>query len=227
MSSKELTTQLQNAAEVYNQNTSLRALISAIPYIGSSIDVIITSRAQIIIQQRLNFFLEQLKKDVRTLKESSIDRDYIESEEFFDLLIKTIEYAVKTRHREKITIYSRVLRNSLVATFRQGNDPEEFLLVLVELSPIEIEILKAIYDHEISRSAETEIDGEFWGKYKGIDKILEKYGAGFTDPTFYLKRIERTGLIAEIVGMILGYEGGAYEITEGLMKMMKFIQAEE
>lgn len=222
---RELSNQFQKATEVYNQKTILRGLICAIPYIGSSIDVILSTEAQKIIQQRLNFLLEQLKRDISELKEKDIDNDYLQSEEFFDLLIKTLESAAKTRHREKIKIYSKILRNSLIEKNRQKNDPEEYLSALSELSLIEIEMVKTIYEYD--KQGDPSVDAILWRKNSGLDSVIKKFDDGTDDLDFYLKRIERTGLIKEIVGTILGYTGGVYQVTEGFKKMMVFINFEE
>ena len=218
----EVSAQFQKATEVYARKTILRAIISAIPYIGSSIDVILSTEAQKIIQKRLNFLLEQLKIDILDLKETNIDRKYLQSEEFFDLLIKTLELTAKTRHREKIKIYSKILRNSLIENIRERNDPEDYLSALSELSPIEIEMLKAIYNYKIQDEAPIE-SADVWKKNCGLDSIIKNWDAGIDDVNYYLKRIERTGLIKEIVGVYFDYIGGVYRITNGFKKMMDYI----
>ena len=49
----EVKSSLDKAAKTYADNTKLRALILAIPYIGGSIDVLITQRGRQIYQKRI------------------------------------------------------------------------------------------------------------------------------------------------------------------------------
>jgi len=60
--------------------------------------------------------LEVLQEELRGIHENQVDKPYIESEEFFDLIIQALEAAARTREREKISLYARILRVQLSAT---------------------------------------------------------------------------------------------------------------
>ena len=57
--------------------------------------------------------------------------------------------------------------------------------------------------------------------WKNLPKILnDKYGIDEDDLNFLLKRTESTGLIREITGTYLNYDGGTYIMNETLRKFM-------
>ena len=58
-----------------------------------------------------------------------------------------------------------------------------------------------------------------------MPKILnEKYGIDEEDLNFLLKRTESTGLIREITGTYLNYDGGTYIMNETLRKFMDSLE---
>lgn len=222
---------LDKAAEAYFENTTFRALINAIPYVGGSLDVLLSSKGKKIVEGRIVAFVEQLRKDVGDLKEDAIDRTFLESEEWFDLVIKTIEHSSRTRDVEKMKLYSKILRAAVIKRDRKENDPEEYLNVLAELSPREIILAKAIYAQQSDRpivslteprKSENELQ---WAERKGWQKLSDETGIDKNDLPFLLKRLERTGLIREITGTYLDYEGGVYAITDVFRKLMGYLAA--
>ena len=222
---EEISQRLAKAVQVYSNNTVLRVIVNAIPYIGGSLDVLLWGRGHRIAQERLKSLLEQLQTDMGTLNENMIDRTFIESEEWFDLVVKTLESAARTRDSEKIRLYSRILRNSVIRRKRETYSPEEYLTILAELTPREVELAKAIYAQQSDNPKENENELQ-WATRKGWGNLAAESGLDEKDVIFLLKRLERTGLIREVTGFYLGYEGGKYVITEAFRKLMDYLEKE-
>ena len=81
-----------------------RAFVLAIPGIGGSLDLVISSGGQR-SEERIHEFLDDMKKDMQerleAVEDSAIDEEYLQSEEFFDLLMKALDTAIKTRDETK------------------------------------------------------------------------------------------------------------------------------
>lgn len=224
MSTKdEVSTNVSKALEVYCNNTIFRIMITHIPYVGNYLDLIFSTEGQKIVQRRIMFLLDQLQSEISKIDEQTLNKDFLKSEEFFDLLIKTFEAAVRTRHNEKTKYYAKILRSSIINDNYFKYEPEEYLEILSELSLQELELVKTIYN---SQNAVPQKDGEdtlAWANRCGWEDIVQSYSMRKEDIDFLLKRLERSGLIKEVVGMYLGYGGGIYIINNTFRKMMKFI----
>ncbi len=223
----EIKNALEKAAEIYSQSALLRAEICGIPFIGSSIDAFFGTRGQNIIQRRIFHFINKLKSEIAKLEEKKVDKEYIISEEFFDLMFRAFEYTGRTRDDSKIELYAKILRGAVNIDNRNEYDPEEYLEVIKELTPFELKVAKAIFEQQASKDwtdAEISTMGEVgWARSKGWDKLSDTCEVSQEELRFLLIRIERTGLIKEITGSYYDYSGGVYVITDMFRKIMKFI----
>jgi len=147
----KLSEKLAQASEAYAQNTWLRALINLIPHIGSSLDIILASRGEI-HKKRMFEFLKNLKEELSNIEEEKIDKAYLETEEFSDILLKLMEASMKSRDREKIRLYAKFLRGAVLIQDRSQVPLEDYLATLVELTPIELEVARTIFFQQQSTS---------------------------------------------------------------------------
>jgi hypothetical protein len=219
--SQETSNKLAKVSEVYAENAVLRALFNAIPYIGGSLDILFASKGQKIIQSRLAQFLEDLKVEMNHLKENMIDNEYLESEECFDLVLRALEAAAKTRDREKIRLYSKVLRGAVTIQNRKEYSPEEYLGILAELTPKEIEVARVIYSQQSDRPQNDENEVQ-WAIRKGWKQLSEQCSIPKEDLPFILLRLQRSGIIHEITGTY-GGSSGVYIVTESFRKLMRYL----
>ena len=224
MSTKdEFSTNVSKALEVYCNNSTLRMMITSIPYVGNYLDLFFSTKGQKIVQDRIMFLLDQLQSEVNKIDENSINKDFLESEEFFDLLIKTFEAAVRTKHHEKIQFYAKILLNSVINHNCIKYEPEDYLNILSELSLQELELAKIIYTSQNGVPRKDDESILAWAHRCGWDDIIHSYSTRTEDIVFLLKRLERSGLITVIVGLSFGDEGLVYVITARFRKMMRFI----
>ena len=209
----DLTQSLSKASQMYSELTTLRAAITAIPFVGGSIDVLISGKAQNIAQKRLETLAGSLKDELNQLKGNQIDKNFLESDEWFDLLMQTFDKTIRTRSEEKIRLFSKVLTGVLASTSKRDT-AEEFLNILSELSETEIAIAHIVYELQTVNIKQLEEKNPFIAKCDFVDQA---------DLPFYLKRLEKAGLVSEEMGMIVGYEGGIYHITPTFKKLMGII----
>lgn len=249
----------EEAVETYSNQAAGRALMAAATILNPTaallvvpLDLLMSTRAQGIFQKRMQLLFGEIQAEVAHLREEMIDRHYVESEEYFDLFFRAIEAAVKTRHQEKIRLYAKVLRGAAVVQDRGGDDPEEYLAILAELAPRELELAKALYAKQGIEPLEGERQFQRLARIDGIpvdrqtdgtdeEKALVKgwiekinHGGWLPDPgeypsvpkedlPFVLLRLERTGLIKELEWG-LGVRGGIYLITETFRKLMRYLE---
>jgi hypothetical protein len=221
--SEKLSEQIVKASEAYAQKTWLRAAINLIPYIGGSLDVVLTSRGSL-HQKRFFELLEGLKKEMSLIKEDKIDRAYLESEEFSDILLKVIEASLKTRNRDKIRLYAKFLRGAILIQNRNQLPLEDYLATLTELTPAELEVARAIYKQQFDYEPNSIENILQWAWKKGWNDLPNQVtNVSKEDLPFVLLRIQKSGFIRELTGAYVGYEGGVYVITDVFRKIMQFI----
>jgi len=168
---------------------------------------------------------EELRKEMSSISEGKVDRKYLESEEWFDLVIKAIEAAVRTRHKEKINLYARVLRGAVTIQNRQEFSPEEYVAVLTELTLREIEVAQVIYGQQCDVPMQPNENELQWAWRTGWKQLPPSCpSVPEEDIPFTLLRLQKSGLIREITGTYFDYTGGVYVITESFRKLMRYIE---
>jgi len=181
--SDQITDIAKRGAEWYTEKSTLRALITAIPTIGGPMDVWISNEAQKITQRRITDLINELKYEMDKISEDKVNYDFLKSEDFFDLIVVAFESASRTKEIEKINLYAKIIKNSVVieeANFSQL----EYIKIISELSLQEILVLKQLYETKGMNTFDDSIFSEF--ENMTGDEFI-----------FLLKRIERVGLIYE------------------------------
>lgn len=224
---KYISDKLKPAIEKYSENALLRASISAIPFIGSPFDIFLATKAQKIVNDRIMNLFNELKEEMSTLESKIVDKEYIDSEEFFDLFIKTIEMTAKTRSKEKVKLYAKLLKGATKFQDRKKYFLEEYLQVLSELTMKELEVAKAIYkqQREKQRKDENELQWALRCGWEEVEKECPSIPE--EDFRFIFLRLQKSGLVKEIVGGFFDYKGGVFVITQVFRKIMKCLEQDE
>lgn len=102
--------------------------------LGSILSEARLNRAQMFMERRLSALTEEWKRQMETVKEETVDWEFVRSETFFDLLRQAVEVAVRTRDQQKIEFVARVLRGATVEGGQEGYSPEEYLGLLLDLT---------------------------------------------------------------------------------------------
>ena len=146
---------------------------------------------------------------------------------FYDLLIKSIEASIKTRHDEKRQIYAKILTSSYFYDANNSNS-ESFIDIISELTIEEIIVVKKMFEFRTTKKNEFSDIVQLIKGGKDIpvtDKDVLAYSI-MSIPNeafeYIFLRLQRSGLLKEqIGGMRFGYYGGSYDITEMFKKMME------
>lgn len=207
----------------YSENQWLTSLIAQFPILGAPINSMLTSRGMKFIRERLESMIREVHVRADKLDKEKVDVSYLESEKFFDLLRKVIEESTKTRHDEKIKLYAKILCNSADKDLNQDHDPELYLSIISELTIEEIFALSGLYDIQKHGPSPGEKIVEF-EKRCSWRQLVSKSDRSEEDWRFILRRLERTGLVAQLTGYVDTMDAdGHFVITPALNKMMDFL----
>lgn len=214
-----------------------------VPAIVGTIDVALTIKAQKVAERRLNVLCQFWEQEMQNTSMQHIDKEYLESEEFFDLLIKVWDATKRTRQNEKISLYAQVLVGAIPLQNREQHWPEDYISILAELTLREIEVARALYKQQLIRPEPTENEMEWLRRITAIDieKDQDEINIGMgqweklvadcpsvskQDIAFLLLRLQRSGLAKEMSGTYWDYLGGVFVATEELRKIMAYLQKE-
>lgn len=159
--------------EKYEDNNVFRALVNLIPHIGGSLDILLSIKGGKWREERLKSLLTDLDTRILKIESEEILQKISESEEFYDLLVQSMNSVIKTRCRAKIECYANILVNSLIIP-KSSISTELLISVLDTLTIDEIEYLSELKTN--SQIIVDKIDDEkvLWSKYK---IHLEKTGS--------------------------------------------------
>jgi hypothetical protein len=138
----------------YSDNSMYRAGVSAIPYIGGALDILLSSGIQKKSQKRFQNFLNELESQLKNIDENKLNYSYLESEEFYDLFLQTSNLVVRTRLQEKIKAYSNILTSSLILEFKNNLKAEDVLNIIEGLTENDMKLIKLISEYLESGNAE-------------------------------------------------------------------------
>ncbi len=211
---------------LYSDSSALRICISGIPAIGPIIDTLLSTKGQAIGYNRLLEFYNELNKEIQSIDEKIIDLEYVNSEEFYDLLMKLSESSIKTRSSEKKKLYAQILKNSCINSDIKMN-PEYFIDIITELSIEEFLVGKKLFElknsGDYTKLIQDNYDGKNMMKTSDVlaltDVIIDK-----EDLDFILLRLQKVGLIKEVTGSYMGNTGGSYELTKTFAKIMTILK---
>jgi hypothetical protein len=182
---------------------------AGVPIIGAAgavlamADALLTTRAAKLAADRWNRLLAELGARVDQLGEEKLDRSFLESEDFLDLLWQALIAAAQTRSQEKLEAYATILAGSLSVERPHDLDPEALLDALSGLSPQEVLALSVFW--KLGGEGATKVSSEF-----SLDR-------------FVLQRLSGAGFVYEQSGAILGYSGGDYLATSALQTLMLLV----
>ena len=207
-------------------NIALRSKLISVPIFGDHMDVVYTESMQAIKERAFNNSLEELD-------EKKVDKEYLNSLEFLNLLVRTYKMALDEIEMDKIIFFSKLIKNSLESSEEDRKYNLDYIKIVHELSIDQMHLLHEIYiqqkdlykfREEYPEYTELNLVHECTN-WKNMPKILnEKYGIDEEDLNFLLKRTESTGLIREITGTYLNYDGGTYIMNETLRKFMDSLE---
>ncbi|MCI0722757.1 MAG: hypothetical protein L0338_27865 [Acidobacteria bacterium] len=142
---QDLAERFNTVSSKYADNLSLRAAVTAIPYLGGPIDALLSGRAAKAQYERLMDWLEDLRAACSLLSEEKIDKRFIFSEEFESLFYETADKVRRTRECEKRRLLRNVLIRACIASPSKTPDKEKLVRILDELTPFHVRVLQQIH----------------------------------------------------------------------------------
>ena len=77
---EEIKEKIGRTALVYSEKTRLRAGIVAIPYIGATIDLLMSEKVKKIVQERIETMISKLQDEVSILEKENIREDFLKTD---------------------------------------------------------------------------------------------------------------------------------------------------
>jgi hypothetical protein len=133
-----------------------KSAFGLVPFVGAALNEAVFDFRSRVKQRRLEGFVADLAKEVGRIGDSAIDRKYIETEEFSDLLEAVLVRATRTRSDERRARLRDVLVSQLCDP-RPSDYEERFLDILLSLDETSILILE---NHRKHGGIETREDYE-------------------------------------------------------------------
>jgi hypothetical protein len=124
--------------------TSLRGLISLIPYIGGAVIEITLEHRNRVKTERITNFVEQLKAYFKDIDKSKVDNEFIQSNRFSDIFEDVINTVSKTDDDKKAERLKQLLSGS-IAPNASVNRFENFIDLIRRLNDDQILILERFY----------------------------------------------------------------------------------
>lgn len=133
--------ELKNRAKVIFDtgfNIAFRSKLVSVPVIGSYIDVAYTESIQAIKETAFQNSLEKLD-------EEKLDKEYLNSLEFLNLLVRTFKMALDEIERDKVIYYSKLIKNSIESSKDDRRYTFDYINIVHELSINQMYLLQEIY----------------------------------------------------------------------------------
>ena len=132
-------TTISKLRQQYADLVVLRASVQAIPYIGGSLDTLLSGRAAQIHLERVEKFISDLADRLEAVESATAN---LNDEAFADLMLGTFEAVARTRSDQKRSRFAEIITNQ-VAKPTLWEEPENAVRLLSGLEDIHIEIIVA------------------------------------------------------------------------------------
>jgi hypothetical protein len=221
------TSRIESVIQRLNRDTYLLATISAVPFVGGSITQIITGIGQEIVQERNKRLFEQLAEHLQAAREEAIRKDYFESPEGLDLLIRALEVSGKTRSEVKRDLIARILTGALSTDAGLSEYAhEEYLNMVASLTPKELEVARSIYDSQKDLSPQELDSDNRWDVWRlQAEMLREKHALDESDLTLLMNRLYSVGLVDLVYVLVPGSPLSTYWVSRTFRKLMRFLQS--
>ncbi len=213
LSKKSLT---EKAIKSAQKQPGIRFVTGLIPG-GSAVYGLLDAYVRNLEEQRIRVFFDHLEQRGVVLTQDDL------SEEFVHKYMITSAAIVRTSRAEKIQLFANMLMNGRNGQ-TSGEDYEECLSIVDELSPREFEALRILEEFESKASIVTgenqlQHATKFWFDF--LAKLKQSIEVTDDDVTSFLQRIARTGCYVEITGGYLDYGGGIGHTTMTYQKIKR------
>jgi hypothetical protein len=198
-----------------------------IPFIGSTIDNIFTAKASKHFNDRIEIFINCVTEEFEEIDESKIDRAYLETSEFFDLITALIENSTKTRHIERVKLFSKLLKSKVLKNISKQFEADDFTYIISELIPRDIfliSVIETIRIDFIEQKKNSPKPEKIFG-FIALTCFHNKTNYSESEIIFSLAKFAKLGMLNEYyAGNVLGMTpGGDYKTTETFEQIISIL----
>ncbi len=214
----------ERAVEAINSDFAINSLLVSMPILGPIIREFIGAKASKIVQRRLTELFTGIEAKIATIKDNELDKEFFETEEFFDLLSKAMKFSSETRHIEKIDLFANIVGNACRNGARVDYDPEWYLQIINELTVVEWQVAVGLYNLQAPHAGEYN-EPYYWEKnhtWHDLDRIITIQK---NDIKMILFRLQNCGLVVENSDLATTIdEGRHFLISPLLCKIIAWLQ---
>jgi len=124
---------------------AVKALISAVPYLGGPISAVIGDIQSIRKEKRFVEFINGLQEDICNLSDH-VNAEFISKEDFLDIFEQTARKIVMTRQEVKRIAFRNILSNAILSSNISYDEVEEFLSLVERFREEHIFLLSILRD---------------------------------------------------------------------------------
>jgi hypothetical protein len=163
---------------VHTWKTAVKALISAVPFLGGPILAVIGDIQSIRKEKRFIEFINGLQEDIHNLS-GHVNAEFISKEDFLDIFEQTARKIVMTRQEAKRTAFRHILSNAILSSNISYDEVEEFLSLVERFREEHIFLLSILrdpvkYDEETGNRV-----GKGGGRMTSISQIMRQLLPGW------------------------------------------------
>ena len=212
--------------EEYRAHPILRGLLQLVlGEVGSALDTAIANQVQKMREERLEAFFQELKEGERDLTP-----ELVQSEPFLQAYFATTIAALRTKRREKIAWFGRLLLAATGANpgINLADEHEDYLKILDELTYRELGILATLAQFEAQYPDPIETGGgdvagvgRYWAQF--TDTACQKFPIRPEELPAIMIRLNRTGMYETLIAFA-GGSSGTGKLTATYYRLAKLIR---
>ena len=123
--------------------STAKTALASIPVLGTMINEVLFELSNRIKSERLELFIDILSEKISSLEEKKIDKEYLESEDFYDMTLSVVQASIQTQLQEKHQALANIYITGIENRISWNEDLTNSLIKITnELTPKHIIILK-------------------------------------------------------------------------------------
>jgi hypothetical protein len=209
---------------------ALAAVAGPVPTtIVAVLDKLLDGRASQLMRRRIEALLDLLREEFERIAVSEWDRQFLESQDFAHLVILAVDAAARTRQREKIRAYAKIVTSAAQPQWADKVDRvEEALRALIDVTEADFLVLTAAI--RWMRGPGESQSARGYSRPFSVEDIQRSYsGPALTGVGMktYLARLSRLGVVLDIPTAAGDAEHGSYTATHLLSELADLMPLDE
>ncbi|WP_330147774.1 hypothetical protein [Shewanella oncorhynchi] len=187
---------VESLIQKYGDSPWTKSVVASLPVIGAFLDSHFNSMANEIYQRRIESMFSEIKNELSYISDQIVDKEYIKSEEFFDLSQNAFSRAIKIADTERISAIARIIAESIIGKQATSIPSFDLVSVIGEMSPSEASMFGEIGKIYLEHKSLLTGSGNTLFRVKDILDVLPpnlQKNAGFL-----CARLESKGLLSSI-----------------------------